>query len=113
MSGRYTFFVATGLPATRISICTVAVFGTRYIRATDPPSSITLEASSKTLSVQHVHAEDVIGDKLNINLKQKNGSELSWVSIINSSTDAYVTINAKGVPAGVYTLVLESVDKNS
>ena len=38
---------------------------------------------------------------------------LSWVSIINSITSGAVQINAIGVKSGKYTLVLESVDKNS
>jgi hypothetical protein len=110
MSGRYTFFVAAGVPSVKLSICNIAVFGTRYIRATDPPSSITLDTCSKTLTVSHVYAEDVIADTLEINLKQKTGFELSWVNIINSSRSADVKINAIGVPPGTYSLVLESVD---
>ena len=113
MSGRYTFFVATGVPTYYISICTVAVFGTSYIRSTDPPSSITLDECPKVLTVDHVRAKHVISDILAINLQQKPGAELSWVSIVNYSSDAVMTIMAKDVPAGVYSLVLESVDKNS
>ena len=69
MLGRYTFFVAAGVPSLQLSICNVAVFGTRYIRTTDPASSITLDACPKTLTVEHIHAEDVIADTLAINLK--------------------------------------------
>ena len=69
MSGQFTFFVATGVPSVEVSICSVGVFGTRYIRASDPPSFITLDACTKILTVDHVHAEDAIGDTLAINLK--------------------------------------------
>ena len=62
--------------------------------------------------MNHVHSKHVISDILAINLQQKPGAKLSWVSIVNNSV-AVVTIMAKGVPAGVYSLVLESVDKNS
>ena len=102
MSGRYTFFVAAGVPSKQLSICNVAVFGTRYIRASDPPSSITLDVSPKVLIMNHVYAEDVISDVLAINLRQKPGSELSWVSIDNFPTSAIVTFNVEGVPAGEY-----------
>ena len=68
MSGQFTFFVATGVPSVEVSICSVGVFGTRYVRASDPPSSITLN-SCPTFSVDHVHADDVISDILAINLK--------------------------------------------
>ena len=68
MAGRYTFFVGTGLPTKEVSICSVGVFGTRYIRASDPPSSITLDASPKVLTVNHVYAEDDISDVLAIKL---------------------------------------------
>ena len=69
MSGRYTFFVASGVPSKQLSICNVAVFGTRYIRTIDPPSSITIDACPKTFTVEHIHAEDVIADTLAISLK--------------------------------------------
>ena len=113
MAGQFTFFVASGVPTKEVSICSVGVFGTRYIRAFDPPSSITLDASQKVLTVNHVYAEDDISDILAINLRQKPSAELSWVTIFNSLTSADVTINAKGVPTGEYSLVLESVDTNS
>ena len=34
LPGRYTFFRATGLPSTYVTICSVAVTGTKYIRDT-------------------------------------------------------------------------------
>jgi len=69
MSGQYTFFVAAGVPSVQLSICNVAVFGTRYIRAKDPPSKITVDKCSKTLIVDHVYAEVVIAETLAIRLK--------------------------------------------
>ena len=79
MAGRYTFIVGTGLPKEEVSICSVGVFGARYIRASDPPSSITLHGSPKVLTVNNVYAEDEISDVLAIKLRQKSGTELSWV----------------------------------
>ena len=69
MSGRYTFFVATGVPTIQISICSVAVFGTRYIRAQTLTNYFVLVAGSQAvLNVPHVYAEDTIADTLKINL---------------------------------------------
>ena len=41
MSGQFTFFVANGVPTTEVFICTLAVFGTRFIR--DEPLKSTIE----------------------------------------------------------------------
>ena len=113
MSGRYTFFVAAKVPKVELSLCSVGVFGNRYTRPTDPQSSITLDSCLKSFSLDHVHEEIASGVQLAINLRQKTGSELKFVSITNSSTSATVTIDAKGIPSIPYSLVLESVDKNS
>ena len=42
MSGQFTFFVASKVPTGSISICTLAVFGTRYIRNKPLESTIKL-----------------------------------------------------------------------
>ena len=77
MSGQFTFYVATVVPTDEISICAVAVFGTRYIRDEPLQSTIEIQANSSfVLSVPHVRAEDVIGNMLAIDLRQKAGSEL-------------------------------------
>ena len=61
MSGRYTFFVATSLPTDAISICTIAVIGTRYIRVESLTDTIEIQdGEQKVLSVPHVFPEDVI-----------------------------------------------------
>ena len=96
MSGRYTFFVATGVPTAEISICTIAVSGTRYIRDTTLASIIVVKAGdSSVFTVPHVHAEDVIGNKLVIGLRQKTGSELPFLAftIGTSSSDVAITTN--------------------
>ena len=46
MAGRYTFFVATGVPSVKISICSIAVFGTRYIRAQTLTTYFVIQAGS-------------------------------------------------------------------
>ena len=45
-----------------------------------------------------------------INLRQKAGSELAFVTVSNGATSADVIIDAMDVPEGKYQLVLESFD---
>jgi hypothetical protein len=62
------------------------------------------------LTVPHVYAEDVIADELDINLRQKTGSELPFVKFINGASSTDVIINASGIGVGKYLLMLESYD---
>ena len=99
------------MPSIDISICAVAVFGTRYIRDDPLKSTIEIPAnSSSVLSVLHVHAEDVIGNHLDIDLRQKAGLELSFVTLKNGSSSTDVAINTTGLIPGEFNLVLESFD---
>jgi hypothetical protein len=84
MSGQFTFYISTVVPSVEISVCAIAVFGTRYIR--DEPLKSTLKIKSgdqSVFSVPHIHSEDVIGNQLNVELRQKPGSELSFVNFRN------------------------------
>ena len=53
------------------SICTVGVFGTRYVRDGDPlPGSIEIvQGEVQRLSVPHIYSELPISTILNINLR--------------------------------------------
>ena len=42
MEGRYTYFVATGLPTESVSVCSIAVTGTRYVRDQAVDDSISI-----------------------------------------------------------------------
>ena len=114
MSGQYTFFVTTGLPTKELSICSVGVFGTRYIRKELIKNTFNILTDAQSvIKVPHVFAEDVIGDKLAIDLRQKVGSELPFISFRNGIDSTDVLINAVGVKPGSYSLLLESFDTNS
>ena len=77
MPGRYTFFVATGIPTVQLSICSIAVFGTRYIRAQTLTDYFVIQAGTQAvLNVPDVYAEDVIADTLTIDIVQKASSVL-------------------------------------
>ena len=119
MLGQYTFFVAKGLPtnaSAQVSICTVGVFGTRYVRSETLTTNFVITAGSQAvLTVQDVYAEDTIADTLSISTRQKTSSTLSFVTLVNSALSTDVTINASSLPARAapYSLVLESTDDYS
>lgn len=81
MEGQYTFIAATGLPSENVSICSVGVMGTTYVRDETLPSSIEVfVGGTEIIRVPHIRAEDDIGNVLAINLRQKKGTELAFVS---------------------------------
>ena len=90
LEGTYLHFVAnlSHLMATHgsftTSICTVGVFGTRYVRDGDPlPSSIEIaQGEVFRLRVPHIYSEFTIGTTLNINLRQGVSTYLDFVSIM-------------------------------
>ena len=111
MSGLYTFYVATSVPTVDISICAIAVFGTRFIRDKPLKSAIEIKInSSSLLSIPHVHAEHKIGNQIAIDIRQKAGSELSFITLKNGISSTDVAINTTGLTPGEYNLVLESFD---
>ena len=91
------------------SICTVGVFGTRYVRDGDSlPTRIEIEqGATKSLSVPHIYSELVIGTTLAINLRQAS-DQLSFVSFEENSGATEVLIDTSGVDEGEYSMVLES-----
>ena len=71
MVGQYTFFVATNVPSVEVSLCSLAVFGTRYIRLEFLTDTIEVQANDQfVILVPHVYAEDTIADQLAIDLRQ-------------------------------------------
>ena len=52
----------------------------------------------------------MIGNQLAINLRQKAGSELSFVTLKNDASSTDVAINTTDLINGEYNLVLESFD---
>jgi len=71
-----------------MSICSLGLFGTRYKRLTEVPSSFeVLKGATKTLSIERVAADEKfkITNKIDINLRQKAGTELPWVTFTQTS----------------------------
>ena len=50
---------------------------------------------------------------MDINLRQKSGHDLSFVSFAEKAVSTEVFIDPRGVAPGVYTLYIESFDANS
>ena len=92
------------------SICTVGVFGTKYVRDGDPlPSSIEVaQGGVIRLSVPHIYSEFIIGTALAINLRQSGSSHHNFVSIIEYDNSSDVIIEPGDQPEGEYDLTLES-----
>ena len=67
LPGRFTFYRATGLSEFQInvSVCSVAVMGTKYIRAAPLASDLVIfSETTTTLKVPHVYSELPIGNVL-------------------------------------------------
>ena len=66
------------------------------------------------MTIDHIkpHPDLEITNVLDINLRQKPGFELSWVTIINDAAVAKVRFDLNS-PLGNHNLVLESIDLNS
>ena len=96
------------------SICTVGVFGTRYVRGDGDavPSSLEVASgTSKTLSIAHIHSELTIGTTLDINLRFGGSAaeQLSFVSLSESASATSVVIDATELQEGdEYNLILQS-----
>ena len=114
LEGRYIHIVANlehlSGQSYEMTICTFAVFGTQYERNSTVPASLEIAAGdAKTLVIEPIYAKFEIGNKLDIHLRQKAGSELFWVTILQGSP-TQVQFDTGGVQPGVFTLVLESFD---
>ena len=69
-----------------MELCSVGVMGTQYVR--DEPVQETVEIireiqSPHTLNIHHKTSVLPIGNTLQINMRQRSGFELDFVSLIN------------------------------
>ena len=116
MEGAYLHFVAdlSHLMVTHgsftTSICTVGVFGTRYVRDGDPlPSSIEIaQGEVIRVSVPHIYSEFTIGTTLAINLRQAASTQHDFVTIEEYGNSNDVIIEPGDQSVGEYDLTLES-----
>jgi len=114
MEGRYTFFVASTLPTSSVTLCAIAVMGTRYLRVQSVVESLEMETGVFSyLTVPHIYSEEEIGNQLAVDLRQQGGAELEFVTFVNGVTSTEVIFDTTDVQIGVYYLVLESYDTSS
>jgi len=130
MEGRYMFIVAdlnhlanrvsgtSGLKGSsggyEISLCHLAIFGTKYERKSPVPSLIEVFIGILyTLTVEKIQADTTlpIANTLDIRLKQKLGTEISWLTFTEEKLKTKVNFAASAsVPIVDVNIVLESYD---
>ena len=87
MEGQYVTIVAdlanlSGKPYL-MTICSLGIMGVEYVRQTPIPTTVDIvEQSEKTLLIENISPAQKIGNLLDIQIRQKAGSEQNWVSII-------------------------------
>ena len=117
LEGQYTTIVAdlTDLSGQdyEMSICNLGVMGTQYARGHSIPSNISVgQAETQVIAVENITSKFTIGNVLDINLRQKAGTELLWVSIEQGNPTTLIKTVPAGVAPGDYTLILQSFDNN-
>ena len=94
----------------------LAQMGTSYVRSKPVSTIKSIEQGqhASPLTIEHIKAEEgfEITNDLDIHLRQKPGSELSWATITNGLTAAEVKFDLCS-PLGDHKLIFESIDKNS
>ena len=63
-----------------------------------------------TLNIPHITSSLTIGNTLQIDMRQRSGAELSFVSLSNGASSTDVTIDGNDLALGDYELILESFD---
>ena len=120
LEGRYLHMVAdmsqqiaSAENSDTVTVCSVGVFGTKYIRNGEPlPDTIgVIQGQSKTISVQRITSSFEIATELAIQLRQS--TDLSFVSITEGESTSDVVIDASNQTFGEYTLTLESFNSLS
>ena len=87
--------------------------GTEYVRDNSVPSSMSVgQAETEVIAVDNIVSLFPIGNVLDINLRQKAGTELLWVILEQGSLTTLIKIVPAGVAPGDYTLILQSFDNN-
>ena len=90
-------------------MCSLGVFGTKYVRESQVPSQIeAIRGTRTTFTVEKIRSHFAIGNPLDINLRLKYEA-LSYVSFTELAESTEVHIDAQGMEVGKeFTLTLES-----
>jgi len=85
----------------------------QYTRSKSVPSIVGIvSGDSKVLMIENIGSSSPCVS-LNIQVRQKTGSELTWVSLQQGSPSEALIATPPDLVPGDYTLVLESYDENS
>lgn len=90
LEGRYMHIVAdlNHLSGSTYSmeLCSLGIMGTQYVRDEPVPETLQIfreSQSTETINILHIYSTLTIGNTLQINMRQRSGSELDFVSLIN------------------------------
>ena len=85
--------------------------GTEYVHSKPPLTEITItKGSTTTINIPHITSALTIGNTLQINMRQRTGTELNFVSLKNGGSSTEVIIDGNDLTSGDYELILESYD---
>ena len=69
-----------------MSLCSVGIMGTQYVRDQNLSQTIEIEKDSLTsLTISNIYSAISIGNQLNINLRQPADKELQFVTLTEQS----------------------------
>ena len=114
LEGQYVHLVAYLshlIGSYEMGVCSFGIIGTKYVRAASliPTSVEVTQGDTLSVFIPHIYSDFAIGTEMAIDLRQADGTELSFVTLINQSGTTEVFIDAIGVVTGDdYELVLQS-----
>ena len=92
----------------------VSIYVTDFVHFIEVQSSISIVAGNQGyLIIDHIQSLINLPTVQKINMRQKSGSELPFVTLTNLDTSTDLSIDGTGVLPGEYTLFLESFDESS
>ena len=66
----------------RMSLCSLGIMGTEYVRNETPPTDITMiQGSTTTIEIPHITSALTIGNTLSIKMRQQIGAEFDFVRL--------------------------------
>ena len=119
LEGKYIHLVAdqsahigTASGSETVSVCSLSVFGTKYVRDDSVPTSLTVTRGLvSTISVGKIYSVYQIGNTLDIKLRQK--TDFDFVIFYEKENHTDLSIDGEGITPGTYNLIIESFDSNS
>ena len=118
LPGRYVTFEADLSTVTapyKMNICSVGIFGTKYVRAISITTSVSLgvNQASHSISIDNITSEYPIGNVLDVYVRQKSGTEKSWVTIITQGNPSILNLKPYLASPAIHTIEIESYDNSS